>query len=382
MTEPGKEVANWADPYMFEAQDIAPNQEMQVDLISCNNDPLGSIAWAAKAYKGEFVRSLAEITDNERRYYLEQIQKTALAMPLEAVQFGFSLSAVTRGFTHQMVRQRTAAYSQESTRFAVKSGMPVGLPPSLQGCDHPSFRTVTDVFLDAKRMFPHMTAEQLHEWTYAHVTEQANWYETWCETIETIQEAYNKLVNAGMPAEDARGLLPTNLLTRINYITNLRNFKAEAGKRLCTQAQFEWRIAFSKFAEAIRRYGESQTYLVKMTQAQVDAINDHIKAKDLVSQAGIREYGKAILEVSSQWQFDAIADLFRPVCYYTGKCEFLADFDRKCTIRDRVDANHAINRPSDLWHLPLHIEGVHGYDGVDVSAIQPAEWLLDPGAAR
>lgn len=368
----GKEVQKWADDFMFEAEDIDPARGPEVWLLACNPDPLGSIAAAAKAYKGEFVKSLAEITDQERRYYLEQVQKTALAMPLESVNFHFRISGVTRGFTHQMVRQRTAAYSQESTRFAVKSGVPVGLPPSLAGCNDKSFRTVTDVYIEGHKQFPRMSSEELEEYARKHSSQKAKWYETWCETVEHIADAYNKLVDAGMPAEDARGLLPTNLLTQINYFTNLRNFKAEAGKRLCTQAQFEWRVVFGKMMQAIREYGYDKTYSARV--------------EDSDATMGL---------LSSSWQFDELSDLFRPICYYEGKCQFLAEFDRKCSIRDRVQANAAINRPSSEWHEDQINEDsyvVKVGDGsiakeekvvdLGVPAIHPQEWLLDPGAAR
>jgi len=79
---------------------------------------------------------------------------------------------------------------------------------------------------------------------------------------------------------------------------------------------------------------------------------------------------------SDRWQYEAIADLFRPVCYLTGKCEFKANFDRKCKIRDRVDAFHDNGVSSEHWHEDVKVNTRH------IGAIQPAEWLLDPGAAR
>src|SRR2546425_302741 len=127
------ELQKYADVAMFKAAPIDPNAGPQVQLLSCNSDPLGTIAAAAKMYKGEYVESLSEITDGERRHYLADVQKNVLAAPLEFVNFHFHISGVTRGFTHQMVRQRTATYTQESTRFAVKETVPVGLPPSLAG---------------------------------------------------------------------------------------------------------------------------------------------------------------------------------------------------------------------------------------------------------
>jgi len=96
---------------------------------------------------------------------------------------------------------------------------------------------------------------------------------------------------------------------------------------------------------------------------------------------------------SDRWQYEAISDLFRPVCYNTGKCEFMAEADRFCTIRDRVEANHAIGRESSEWHKSWigdgEVEDVG--DGVGyakdgrpdkIQAIHPAEWLYDPTAAR
>ncbi|QEA11442.1 ThyX-like thymidylate synthase [Mycobacterium phage Penelope2018] len=362
----GKEIANYADVAMFKAEEIDRTKGPQVFLLSCNNDPLGSIAAAAKAYKGEFVESLAQITDDERRYYLKEVQKSVLEMPLEAVQFHFRITGVTRGFTHQMVRQRTAAYSQESTRFAVKEDVPVGLPPSLQDT-MPWNEWVEECAMEIypvrsqRREYLQDRRDQAEDFAETMADKDQLWRRRWDRAIGVIEEEYNALVNEGMPAEDARGLLPTNLLTQINYITDLRGLKGHAGVRLCTQAQFEWRQVWAQIVRAIREYGKTQTY---MTNDNVHDIPENQK--------------------SSQWQFDALADIFRPICYYRGSCQFQADFDRHCIIRDRVEENAGINRPSTDWDKewvgpnPLSPTGAEGYIG----PIFPAEWLLDPSAAR
>ena len=90
------------------------------------------------------------------------------------------------------------------------------------------------------------------------------------------------------------------------------------------------------------------------------------------------------------------------VCYQTGKCEFGAEFDRKCSIRNRVTANADIGRSSTEWAEEYEdaaamagavVAGVgptsviragEGGSGspVFIGAIQHREWLLDPGAAR
>ncbi|WNO26303.1 ThyX-like thymidylate synthase [Gordonia phage Fulcrum] len=383
-----KEVQRWADDFMFEAEEINEDTGPEVYLLAGNPDPLGSIAAAAKAYMGEFVGSLSEVTDAERRHYLTEIQKTALAMPLEAVQFHFRIKGVTRGFTHQMVRQRTAAYSQESTRFAVKSGVPVGRPPSIDGTlSRKEWREN-----EAKTTSMSSASEDVWlEYEERYAKENQKWRFMWDEAVEAVAKAYNKLVDAGMPAEDARGILPTNLLTQLNYITNLRNLQVEGGKRLCTQAQFEWRIVWSKMIEAMRDFGQGQTY----TWAEPwDEDGTHIVDRSDGPYTVEHKKGefKAYHVVSSAWQYEELAKIFKPVCYLEGSCPFNASFDRKCSIRSRVEANDAINRPSTEWHKPVdgnHTAPLPGEgnrvfitEGPSIPAIHPAEWLLDPKAAR
>src|SRR6516225_5662665 len=98
------------------------------------------------------------------------------------------------------------------------------------------------------------------EYAHKQASKEQNWRSIWDDHVKIIEVTYNSLVNSGMPAEDARGLLPTNLLTRINYNTSLRGLLEHAGLRLCTQAQFEWRLVWTRMMEAIRDYGVGQQY--------------------------------------------------------------------------------------------------------------------------
>lgn len=345
----GKEIQVWADEAMFAAEPLNVQEGgPKVYLLSSPSDPLGDIAACAKMYKGEVVRNLAEVTDKERLHYLAEIQKTKLAMPLEAVQFHFMIEGVSRGFTHQMVRQRTASYAQESMRFAVIEDSftdRVALPPSLAGVPSPVVNSSED--------FDRLS------------NDEKNRYD-WDEAVKFVEDKYVRMILRGMPAEDARGLLPTNITTRLHYNTNLRSLLEHAGNRLCTQAQFEWRLVLAQLANSIREYGVRQSYVVKSDQPGWD------------NESRV-----------SSWQFNAIADLLRPVCYQVGKCVMKADFDRKCSIRDRVDANAKIGRPSSEWgepHTRVADKSVFGEAPLPVElgipSIRPAEWLLDPAAAR
>lgn len=308
----GHDVVRWADRAMYEAEEMPFDVNEvgpRVTLLNATPQPLAAIAAMAMMYEGKVVRDIDKITGEERLHYFEQIKRTHLKAPFEAVNLHFMIEGVTRSFTHQMVRQRTAVYAQESLRFAVKDHIDeeVAKPPSLQGLprDHP-------------------------------------WVKIWNSTVNKIDDGYNALVNAGMPAEDARGLLPHNITTRLNYVTNLRGLQDHGGMRLCTQAQFEWRAVWDGIIKAIHGH-ETRV------DGSVDVLGDN-------------------------WEFEAMASLFRPVCYLTGKCEFNATFDRACKIKSRVNANTEHGRPSSEWHK----------DAVDlgIPAIHPAEWMLDDTAAR
>lgn len=312
-------IQKWADGAMFEAEPMKSTTP-KVALVSATPDPLGAIAAACRMYEGKATYDLATITDYERVYYWQQVQKTHLKAPLEFVDLHFFIEGVTRSFTHQMVRQRTAVYAQESLRFAVKENLvdEVQLPPSIQS--------------------EPQADPDLHE-----SDDQAK-RRIWDTAVEASHEAYNALVAMGVPAEDARGLMPHAVTTRLNYKTNLRNLLDHAGNRLCTQAQFEWRLAFAGIVGAIRDHGLPAVEEIRRAEADWEA------------QTGQPAADMPDFDPNWQWRLIADSDVFRPICFTLGHCPFTADFDRGCTIRDRVQAGE--------------------FDKID-----DREWLADPKAA-
>jgi hypothetical protein len=336
-----KEIQKYADPAMFTAapmEHTANGVLPKVHLLWMTPDPLGAVAAANTMYIGQPVFSLAGITDDQRKQALDDMQKTHLQAPLEFIKLHFIIEGVDRAFTHQLVRQRTAVYAQESLRFAVKEDLAADctLPPSLMGLPAD----------DPRRM-------------------------VWDSALSQIENSYNMLISAGLPAEEARGLMPTAIGTRLHYCTDMRNLIGHAGNRLCTQAQFHWRVVFLKIVEAIRNYTPDLSWM---------------------GEEGMERYDNAYIalarwESKYRWQFEAIANsnFFRPICYQTGKCEFRGSADRACTIRSRVDAFHEHGVPSDLWGpdqiVVIKDQSEEGLDGFSLDSIDPAEWLMDPTAA-
>lgn len=315
------EVVKWGDRAQYEAAPIQKDERGLVSpvvkLLWATPDPLGAIAAVARQYKGESTYSLADITDEERREYWDESFKSHLRAPHEFVQFHFFIEGIDRSFTHQMVRQRTATFGQESLRFAVKENLAseTVMPPSIAADPEGAAKL-------------------------------------WDVTLRDIEEAYTSLVNAGIPAEEARGLLPHAVATRLHWRTNLNDLLHHAGNRLCTQAQFAWRQVMVGVMEAIRTYNPDGR----------DTFRDD----------------EGVEHARGNWQFMLLGSptpkTFAPICYHTGKCEFRAIFDRPCSIRDRVDAFADKGVPSSEW-----TDGGFGYG---IEGINPAEWLLDPGAAR
>lgn len=348
------EVQKWADRAMYAAPPMEAGGP-KVTVMSANSDPLGEIACATMTYEGKFPASLAEVTDAQRRFYLDDVFKARRWAPLEFVNFHFLISGVTRAFTHQMVRQRTAVYAQESVRFAVKEDVPVALPASMAGTMPwkdflnkcwADLYPVPELAVTGNAVVDEVRLSQVQNYANTQASQEQIWRREWDETVEDIAQAYNAFIDAGMPAEDARGILPTNLQTRIHYHTNLRNLYEHAGNRLCTQAQHEWKVVWVEILKAIREYGKTQTYSIP-------------------GEAWGRGAGSTAHGVSSEWQFDELAKVFKPICYQTGKCEFMSSADRYCSIRDRVQAHAEMGDPPVMW--------------LD---IQPKEWMENHAAAR
>jgi flavin-dependent thymidylate synthase len=121
----------------------------------------------------------------------------------EMVDFTFRISGVTRAFTHQLVRTRTASFAQEAQRVAdLRDRFNVTMPD---------------------------TVEEDHDAA-----------EGWEYILAAIEDYYNSCLENGIPAQDARGILPTNFQTSIVVKLNLRTLADLVGKRQNARAQGEY----------------------------------------------------------------------------------------------------------------------------------------------
>ena len=130
----------------------------------------------------------------------------------EFIDYTFNIREVSRGFTHQFVRTRQASYAQQSQRTVDMFGFSYYVPERIEN-----------------------NPEAL---------------EAYDNAMTDIADAYQKL-REFVPAEDARGILPTNIHTNIVAKFNLRTLSEMAKSRLSPRAQGEYQQVFKLMVKEV-----------------------------------------------------------------------------------------------------------------------------------
>ena len=179
---------------------------MKVVLLRHTPDPDKTAALSARlCYSPVGVPELQEaMSEEEAGRLVRMLVRMGHFSPLEHVTFTFAIEGVSRVLTHQLVRHRIASYSQQSQRY-VKAH-------------------------DFASVIPH-TIEQIPE---AKAKFEA--------CMQGLQNLYNDLAdNYGIPAEDARYVLPNAAETKIVCTFNARSLYNFFTLRCCNRAQWEIR---------------------------------------------------------------------------------------------------------------------------------------------
>lgn len=124
----------------------------------------------------------------------------------EFVDYIFEIKNVSRAFTHQVVRTRTASFQQQAMRVVDAREFEY-----LKSTDNPSYQKAFEVGL----------------------------------------EEYGKMLDDGVPVQDARGILGTGIHTEIFVKANLRTLSNMAELRLCKRAEGEYQSVFKKMVSAV-----------------------------------------------------------------------------------------------------------------------------------
>ncbi|MBJ6724854.1 FAD-dependent thymidylate synthase [Geomesophilobacter sediminis] len=190
---------------------------MNVALLQHTPEPEQTIALAARlCYSKVDIEALKErITGADIKSFLDKIMSLGHQSVLEHASFTFGIEGISRVTTHQLVRHRVASYSQQSQRYVSHTEQ---------------FDVVTP---------PSIAANPEHAKVFG-------------AQIAAVHAAYAALVEAGVPAEDARYLLPNATHTKIIVTMNARELLHFFGVRCCERAQWEIRAMAIEMLKLVR----------------------------------------------------------------------------------------------------------------------------------
>lgn len=188
---------------------------MKVKLISYTDDAVNLLLFTKNtrlmnddnAYK-----TISEWPWDKKQEELDYMLNT-IRSSWEFIDYTFDVRDVTRGFTHQFVRTRQGSFAQQSQRTVDMTGFDYYTP-------------------DRIRYNP--VAQNLYD-----------------SCMDAINSFYQDLREHGVAAEDARGVLPTNIHTNIVAKFNLRTLSEMAKSRLSPRAQGEYQEVFKLMVEEV-----------------------------------------------------------------------------------------------------------------------------------
>jgi thymidylate synthase ThyX len=201
----------------------------KVTLISWTADPVKTICDVWHASKTEL--PLDELPEPDVDLFRRIIaQRIPVA---EHVDFVFMLENVSVSFREQMVRHRIGTHVGDRVGvdivpdLADSSWWSQSMRIQNMGCFavDGAFRIPESLKDRMGLITPHMLSEYIGEKTTAS--------ELFKATMDTIQASYNALVEAGVPLEDARELIPLGATHRISWKLNLAALQHVVGKRSC-----------------------------------------------------------------------------------------------------------------------------------------------------
>jgi len=206
---------------------------------------------------------ISEIAAWPKEKKMEELAYMANTIPSswEFCSYTFLIEDVTRAYTHQFVRSRQFSFAQQTLRV-------------LDVSEGPGWDYLTGPSIEHDEIGYEMYKHQMAE----------------------IAHTYKELIKAGMSIEDARGILPTNILTNIVGKCNMRTFVELVRKRSSPRTQSEYRDVLEAMKAAVREVhpwidlfiernvDKAVEELQKMINDTVDSDESHNKMTKLLDQ--------------------------------------------------------------------------------------------------
>jgi thymidylate synthase (FAD) len=197
---------------------------MQVKLIDYAQAPLEKLYAAFRTcYSADTPIEIWQKIDAEKighdriREFVGERLRTGHASPLEQVVFWFAIAGVSRSLSHQFVRHRIGiSFEQQSQRY---------------------------VKFKQERLAYVMP----ESWTRAKLDDE------FAALLQNTSELYRRALEAGIPAEDARFILPNAAPTNFHVMVNFAEMLHICDLRLCVRAQWEIRRMVALMRAEIKR---------------------------------------------------------------------------------------------------------------------------------
>ena len=188
----------------------------RVSLLSYTPNPDRVVLSAARLCYSDI--SADELFDNYEfknpEKFVSDLRLSGHMSTFEHASFTFAIDGLSRVTSHQLVRHRIASYSQQSQRYVKMNKTEVVTPESIS-CNP-----------EADKLFK--------------------------EQIERSHETYIKLINIGIPAEDARFILPHGWETKLVLTMNARELHHFFSLRTCRRAQWEIQALARRMLHLVR----------------------------------------------------------------------------------------------------------------------------------
>jgi len=249
---------------------------LEVTLIDYARDPLAKLYGAyrtcyAQKTPSEVWGEIEEgrVSPETISAFIQERLKTGHASPLEQVVFWFGISGVSRALSHQFVRHRIGiSFEQQSQRYVRYKG------------DRLDFVTPK---------------------TWEKAPGMADAYE---QLMREITRVYEEALAAGVPAEDARFVLPNATPTNFQVMVNFAELLHIADLRLCWRAQWEIRhmVALMR-REVVKRIPEIGVYLQpKCGERRTGYCDEPRKDWEACPLGKVRPHKEQIFEVFRQYK--------------------------------------------------------------------------------
>ncbi len=198
---------------------MTENKYARVRLISKPGNMLKTIYTACRTcYSSDSPLNIYDCENAQDKEKMLKLIKRVISSghysTIEHIQVSFAISNISRACSHQLVRHRHMSFSQKSQRYVKEKGQFEYLIPE-----------TIEQNKELKEKFERFMGE--------------------------ISDFYGELTANGIPAEDARAVLPNAASTSMVASLNLRELIHLANLRLCTRAQKEIRILVKRMCDAL-----------------------------------------------------------------------------------------------------------------------------------